>query len=316
MQIEKIDDKIYFLRGSRSSNIYYFDCEKKAIIDTGHPDEIENNIKIFKDAGFQLEKVDYIINTHSHGDHNGANAFLKKINPNIKIFGSPNTEEYQNIRKKTDTLKEVEDEFEPYQIDIKLNDKDKINLGEYTLEAIETKGHTRDSISYYIEEKGYIFSGDTFYYRVITQLEYYQSIKKSIAELTETYDKLKKNPLKLMFTGHGEPIKNPIENLEFCLRKLKKFQTDNDMALINNLIPSVESFVYRNQGVSKEKVKEFLMKNLSKIELFITGYEHEKLLRIVEKILAMVRMLNMVKFEGENLYLNNKLNEYIGIIKV
>ena len=78
IKLEKIDSNIYLLKGKISSNIYFLDFEKKVIIDTGHPVEYKKNYEIFKQNSFPLENIDYIINTHSHGDHVGANVFLKK----------------------------------------------------------------------------------------------------------------------------------------------------------------------------------------------------------------------------------------------
>ena len=100
MKLQKIADKIYFLKGLRSSNIYFFDYEKKAIIDTGYSEEFDDNYNKFLNNEIDLKNIDYIINTHSHGDHNGGNSRLKLMNPNIKVFSSNETKIYQERRGK------------------------------------------------------------------------------------------------------------------------------------------------------------------------------------------------------------------------
>jgi glyoxylase-like metal-dependent hydrolase (beta-lactamase superfamily II) len=62
-KFEKLNDYIYVLYGTDSSNIYYLDCSKKAIVDTGNPREIEENIEAFKRNSIDITKIDYIINT-------------------------------------------------------------------------------------------------------------------------------------------------------------------------------------------------------------------------------------------------------------
>jgi glyoxylase-like metal-dependent hydrolase (beta-lactamase superfamily II) len=318
LSINKIDDKIYFLKGNRSSNIFYFDFEKKALIDTGHPDEIDQNLKTFKDNGIDLKKIDYIINTHSHGDHVGANAALKKINPEIKIIGSINTIDFQKKRRSLNILKEVEDNFDDYEIDIKISDNYKIDLGGCVLESIETKGHTSDSISYYTKEKGYLFCGDTIYYRVITQLDYYQKLILSLEDLEKTYDKLKTLSPKIIFTGHGDSINDPLENFEYCFKKLNRFKKDMEIILINNMIPTVEFYIFKTPDCSKEEVKKIIVNNLIKFKdaEFLNDFDPERFDKIFEKMFSLMKLLNIINENDNKLSLTRKLNEYIGIIKI
>ena len=151
-KFEKIDDNIYILRGTTSSNIYYMDFDKKAIIDTGHPNDCKKNYEIFKKNGFLLDDIDYILNTHSHGDHVGGNVYFKKINPNVKIFGSKNMYIYQSLRKNIGILKGSEDDFDEYTIDVEIKENDVIDLGNIRLIVYETPGHTDDSVSFYYKE--------------------------------------------------------------------------------------------------------------------------------------------------------------------
>jgi len=314
MQVKKIYENIYCLTGSRSSNIYYFDFEKKAILDTGHPAEIEKNVKIFKDAGFLLENVDYIINTHSHPDHVGANAYLKRQNPAIKIVGSSNKEKYQSKRREISYFPEVEDPFEDYKIDIEMENQKEIDLGGMILKCFETKGHSSDSLSFYCEKSGYLFSGDTIYFQIITQLDYYQNIMISFNELTKTYEWIKDlNPVKI-FTGHGVEINKTLENVLYCLKKLKRLERDPEMLLINNLVPMVEIFIYKNDGITKNSLIEIFLENMySKCdEEFLSFFDTERFPKIFEKIIALMKLLNMIDISGEKLSLCHNLNNYIG----
>jgi glyoxylase-like metal-dependent hydrolase (beta-lactamase superfamily II) len=180
-----IEENIYLLPGIRSCNIYFFDFKKKAIIDTGYSSEIKDNIELLEIKGLEIKNIDYIINTHSHGDHVGGNSFLKKINPSSKIIGSENTKSYQDERKKISLLDGAEDEFENYEIDSIVKENDLIDLGGCVLKVIATPGHTRDSLTFYIENKNIAFTGDVVYYRVVSQVDYYQDLLKSLSELKE-----------------------------------------------------------------------------------------------------------------------------------
>jgi hydroxyacylglutathione hydrolase len=315
MKLTKINDNISFLKGSRSSNIYYLDFEKKAIIDSGHPGEIEYNMNVFRENGVNLEKIDYIINTHSHGDHVGGNAYLKSLNPDLKILCSEYKDSFQKSRRSFDFLKKVEDDFVDFDTDILLKDNDRIDLGDCMLEVIETKGHTRDSMSFYLEEKGYLFSGDTVYYHIITQVDYYQDLGKSVEELEHTYERIKDlQPLKI-FTGHGEPIDDPSANSYYCLKKLKRFNPE--MLIINNFIPALEFYIYRYKGCSKSELKAEIMTNLMgfKNSMFLTGFDEGKFEGIFEKMYSLMKLLNYFEESDGRIYLKRNPNDYLSDLK-
>ena len=317
MKIRNIYKNVYCLQGARSSNIYFFDCDKKAIIDTGHNDEKSENFQTFIDNSFDLKNLSFIMNTHSHGDHNGGNNFLKDKFPNVKIIGSSETANFQKKRKALNIMKEVEDEFDPYNIDIFVNDGDKIVLGEIVLTTIKTVGHTTDSLSFYDKENEMLFSGDLVYNRVITQLDYYQNLNISLTQLKESYNKILELNPKIIWTGHGEPIESPTENFNFLFKKLSRFERDNELILINNIVPTAEFYINRNPGCTKKELEDTLLTNLFrfKSEPFLLSFDEEKFNKIVEKVFALMRVLNIFREDNGCFYLNNRVNEYIGIKK-
>lgn len=313
MAIEKINDKIYLLKGLRSSNIYYFDFGKKVFIDTGYFEQNEKNFDEFSNYGIDLKKIDYIINTHSHGDHNGGNTYLKRINPGLKVFSSENTKPYQTKRKSLNLFFDSEDIFEEYEIDRELKENDTIDLDGCILKVIETKGHSIDSISLYLEDKKILFSGDSIYNKVIVQLDYYQDLALSLEELFSTYDKLLNLNLETIYTGHGDYITNPNENFNYCLRKMKRFKNDMQLALINNLIPSAQFLISKNKFSNKLLIHENIRNNLLKLSQ-IFFIDQTKIDKIIEKVFAMMRLLNIATIDEDNVFLNGNLNEYFSNI--
>jgi 7,8-dihydropterin-6-yl-methyl-4-(beta-D-ribofuranosyl)aminobenzene 5'-phosphate synthase len=57
---------------------------KRILFDTGNNSQIfEHNVKA---AGVDLQKLDFVVMSHRHGDHMGGLAYLLKVNPNVKIY--------------------------------------------------------------------------------------------------------------------------------------------------------------------------------------------------------------------------------------
>ena len=89
-------------------------------------------------------RLNYILNTHHHSDHTGANLELKQ-KTHCKILGS--AADYERIPG----------------IDIKLQQGDKIKLGNQQAQVIETPGHTLGHIVYHFASSYALFCGDTLF---------------------------------------------------------------------------------------------------------------------------------------------------------
>jgi glyoxylase-like metal-dependent hydrolase (beta-lactamase superfamily II) len=109
--------------------------------------------------------------THVHFDHCGAVPYLKKFFPGLRVAASsesaeilkrPNaiklmrefSEDARDSIQGIDEALLLTDAFEPFEVDMKLREGDKIAItGGLSVEVLSTPGHTRDSLSYYIPEK-------------------------------------------------------------------------------------------------------------------------------------------------------------------
>ncbi|CAL5200064.1 unnamed protein product [Lathyrus oleraceus] len=88
--------------------------------------------------------LNYILNTHHHHDHTGGNVELK-ARYGAKVIGSG-----------------ADKERIP-GIDILLNDGDKWMFAGHEVHVMDTPGHTRGHISFYVPGSGAIFTGDTLF---------------------------------------------------------------------------------------------------------------------------------------------------------
>ncbi|KAJ3122186.1 hypothetical protein HK098_003064 [Nowakowskiella sp. JEL0407] len=100
-------------------------------------------------------KLDYILATHHHWDHIEAIPSLFKKFPNVKIYGSDT-----RIPNVTNTIP-------PFAVapsnPTDLTQYPLITLPPLKFRAIHTPCHTTGSISYYFEDEGALFTGDTLF---------------------------------------------------------------------------------------------------------------------------------------------------------
>eukprot|EP00240_Pyramimonas_obovata_P013013 CAMPEP_0118960474 /NCGR_PEP_ID=MMETSP1169-20130426/63656_1 /TAXON_ID=36882 /ORGANISM="Pyramimonas obovata, Strain CCMP722" /LENGTH=252 /DNA_ID=CAMNT_0006908623 /DNA_START=167 /DNA_END=925 /DNA_ORIENTATION=- len=109
-----------------------------AAVDPAEPTPFED---ILESRGL---KLDYILNTHHHGDHVGGNKALKQKYSATVVGPSADKDRIPGI-------------------DIALADGDTFQLGAHTLTVYDTPGHTRGHIIYHCPSAEAVFVGDTLF---------------------------------------------------------------------------------------------------------------------------------------------------------
>ncbi len=177
-------------------------------------EETIENVK----AALEGRPLDYIFATHTHYDHIGALPFFRKEWPQVKLVTTDvgavvlqKETPRRVIRELSDTaakdyLDEYNDEHMQYHddvfcADVIVKEGDIISLGELSVEVIETPGHTRDSLCYFVRELGLLVLCETLGVMLDdgnVYPEYLTSCKDSIAAI----EKCRKLPYKYLSLPH------------------------------------------------------------------------------------------------------------------
>lgn len=150
--------------------MYLLDGDKPAIFDAG----LAFLGRLFINGIREILKnrnPGYCFLTHSHFDHCGSVAGLKKSFPAMtvvasdrakNVLGRPNARAL--MRKLTEAAEQMVpkigidideyDRFEPFEINVTVKEGDVIELSrDIAVQVLETPGHTRDCLSYYVPRK-------------------------------------------------------------------------------------------------------------------------------------------------------------------
>ena len=199
-----------------SDNYSYLIHEKKfntiSIVDPSEFKSCDEAIKKYK-------KLDFILNTHHHADHVGANLELKK-KYNSKILGS-------DLDKKRIP-----------GIDIFLKENQKQKIGNLEFEVIFIPGHTKGHIAFFFRKEKIAFTGDTLF-----SLGCGRVFEGTHEEMFNSLNKIKNLPPDTkIYCGH-EYTKT---NLNFCLtydptNKLLKEKQVDILKKLNSNQPTIPS---------------------------------------------------------------------------
>jgi metallo-beta-lactamase class B len=132
---------IYYIGSAGLACYIIKTTEGLILLDSGYPDmasQIEGNIKTL---GFQLSDVKVLINSHAHIDHGGGMAQLK-MDTGAKLVAMAQDAPYFENGGHNDVLFGDRSTFPPVHVDRVIHDGDTVELGDTTMTAHLTPGHT------------------------------------------------------------------------------------------------------------------------------------------------------------------------------
>ena len=169
--------KDLYMVGNAGVPVYLVDGDVPAIFDAGYAIFGRMYVKEIKKI-LGVRQPEFCFLSHSHFDHCGSVSILKDSFPSLKVICS---EKAKNIFTRPNAIKTIrelgrsaepvaencgidfssDDLFEPFEVDQTVKDGDILNISDtLSIRAIETPGHTRDCISYYIPKKKILFSSE------------------------------------------------------------------------------------------------------------------------------------------------------------
>jgi glyoxylase-like metal-dependent hydrolase (beta-lactamase superfamily II) len=170
------------------------ETKEAVIIDPGA--EGRRIIKRVHDLGL---KVKYIINTHAHIDHVGANAEVKEaFNAPVLVHAA----DAPLLRSPQASMALFMGQSKVTPPDWTLEEGDLLEAGTLRIKVLETPGHTPGGIS--LDINGVLFTGDTLFACSIGRTDFpggsFRQIIKSIKEKLLSYPDDTR-----VFPGHGPP---------------------------------------------------------------------------------------------------------------
>lgn len=227
MRLGRLDEGIFAI-GNGYFPSYIVIGEKTAMIDAG----VTVMGPVYKKDILSLThngKIDFLLLTHSHFDHCGAIPYLRRNLPPFRVLASPVAKEVFQKEKAMEHIislnREIEKMAPPQEedisivridVDMELRDGHFVDLGKgVKIEVLETPGHTRCGLSFYIPSKKAIFFGEAG--GVIEKDgKIRPQFLSSYSQYVGSIEKMKKLDIEIIGLAHGgaligEEAKNYLE---------------------------------------------------------------------------------------------------------
>lgn len=209
-----------------------------AVIDPG-PDAREH-IAALIDA-LRNETITTILVTHTHRDHSPAAAALKDAT-GAKILGCAPYVAGKENGSSTSRLDAAHDlAYAPDEI---LNDGDIVEGKGFNLRVIATPGHTKNHLTFALDEEAALFSGD---HVMAWSTSVIVPPDGNLRDYMESLEKLRAREDNLYWPGHGGAVTEP----QRFVRALAHHRRQREQAILSRLaagdrqIPDIVANVYR-----------------------------------------------------------------------
>ena len=150
MEPVNVFGNLYFV-GTIPASTHIIDTGSGLImLDAGYLEASGEIISNIEKMGLSVRDIKYVLLTHGHIDHAGAARKIREISGAEIAIGAADRE-YVNGENDLTYAREYEMEFDFFEPDILLSDGDVITLGNTSIRAVATPGHTPGAMSYFFD---------------------------------------------------------------------------------------------------------------------------------------------------------------------
>jgi metallo-beta-lactamase class B len=148
----RIIDNVWWVGHSAVGAILITSDEGHILIDTTSTELAPWTVESIVNAGFELNDIRYLLNTHPHEEHMGGLPLFRKLLPHATLLASKESADVMATGGKTDfryiAERDETDLFEPFIVDGIVRHGDEIRVGDISVVAHLTPGHTEGTTTW------------------------------------------------------------------------------------------------------------------------------------------------------------------------
>jgi glyoxylase-like metal-dependent hydrolase (beta-lactamase superfamily II) len=274
------------------SNVYFVNTSPAVIIDAGHPCFAKETLQLMQ-RSVPLEKVGFILCTHSHPDHLGAAALLRSVtSAKLCILPVEANDKLTQQHKLDIKLDMDETDFDCF-----LKKDERIELDDDVIGTIHTPGHSDDHCCFYFSKRQFLFAGDLIAHEDTGFLNLNKPFQTSLNELKNSIDRCTQLTTNRVFSGHGEAYRiAPWDKLK---RKLLLFEKNPLLLIPHTLISPFLFYLWVKEKVSRKDSEQYIADHAYLFDGFIEDVSVDLILCEFSKLLSLLEIRNVISCDRD-----------------
>jgi glyoxylase-like metal-dependent hydrolase (beta-lactamase superfamily II) len=210
-----------------SNNILFLEGEDATLVDSGYVTHAPQTVALLRQA-LEGRRLRRLVNTHSHSDHIGGNAAVKREFDCSITIPEGIEEAVANWDEHALMLTPTQQTAEYFRHDATLRGGDMLEMGGLLWEALAVPGHDMHALAFYCADERILVSGDALWRDgfgiIFAELI---GVENGIEATRGTLEMLGGLAIDVVIPGHGSPFDDVEEALDRAFQRLAAFESDS-----------------------------------------------------------------------------------------
>ena len=196
------------------------------LIDIGYEDTTAEIIEMIRQMDFPLANCKYLVATHADVDHIQGLKKAKELLPSAKVVGHPDTARLLGDGERIITYAEISAQgisldLPAVAFDELINEGDKLQIDDLTLDVWHTPGHTNGQLSFRM--RNLLFSGDNIYRDAgVGNIDAHHG--SDLPAFIKSLTRIRDSDVEWLLPSHGPIFRNDPSLLQKAIDRLTQYQ--------------------------------------------------------------------------------------------
>jgi glyoxylase-like metal-dependent hydrolase (beta-lactamase superfamily II) len=207
-----------------ANNIVFHEGAQATLVDSGYVTHAAQTLALL-DRALEGRKLTRLINTHSHSDHIGGNAALRRAHGCRILVPEGMAPAVADWDEDALLLSSAHQQAEPFAFDATIAAGDEIEMGGLAWQALPVPGHDMHALAYYCAAESVLISGDALWRDGFGVLfAELHGDASGLPAQRRTLERLRELEVRVVIPGHGAPFADHADAVARALARLAAFE--------------------------------------------------------------------------------------------
>ena len=210
-----------------ANNIVFHEGAEATLVDSGYVTHAGQTLALLEHA-LEGRKLARLINTHSHSDHIGGNASVRRAHGCRILVPEGMAPAVADWDEDALLLSSAHQQAEQFEFDATIAPGDEFEMGGLRWQALHVPGHDMHALAYYAPRERILISGDALWqdgFGII--FGEILGRKEALPATRATLEMIGRLAVDIVIPGHGAPFDDVDAAMARALRRLESFEADS-----------------------------------------------------------------------------------------